>query len=190
MKRSLIALALLAALPVCAQAGELSYSYVEADYTQADAEVIDTDGYGLKGSFGFADNFYGFADYSRYHFDSSLSVEPMELGVGFHKGANGTDFIAEVSFIGMNSEILGDDYHNDAWRGSVGVRSALGEHVEVQAKAIYTTVENFDDTFGLHVGGQYKFNKTWGLTAGYTYNAFNFLDVDADTWNVGLRASF
>ena len=47
MKRSLLALALVAVLPFAAQADDkLSYSYVEADYVNLDG---DADGYGLRG---------------------------------------------------------------------------------------------------------------------------------------------
>ena len=48
MKRTLIALALAAILPISAQASDkLSYSYVEANYSNLDG---DFDGWGLRGS--------------------------------------------------------------------------------------------------------------------------------------------
>ena len=49
MKRSLIALALVAMLPLSAQASDqLSYTSVEADYITVDS---DADGFGVRASF-------------------------------------------------------------------------------------------------------------------------------------------
>lgn len=193
MKRSLFALALAAALPFSAQAAELNYTYVEAGYSEISANDLDadTDGFAIKGSMAFNDNFYGYVDYADYDFDGVLKVSPTSLGVGYNKtlGKSNTDFIAEVSYIGMNTKLLDDDFHNDAYRVAVGVRSAVSKHVELEAKAVHTTVENFDSTVGVTVGGLFKFNETWGITASYNYNAFN-LDTDFDTWQVGVRASF
>jgi len=198
MKRSLFALALAAALPFSAHAAQTTtpnYSYVEGAYSNAainsdDYLDLDSDGFTVKGSMAFGQHFYGFADYSHYDFDPALKASPASLGAGFHTAIDdGVDFIAELSYVGMNTEILGDDYHNDAYRGAMGVRSVVAKHVEIEGKVTYTDVQDFDSVVGASLGAQYRINDTWGITAAYHYKAFNLL-ADFDTWQVGVRASF
>ena len=88
MKRSLLALALVAVLPFAAQADDkLSYSYVEADYVNLDG---DADGYGLRGAFEFGDSgFYGLGGWRSAEIDgTNIDIDQWELGVGYAHGAH------------------------------------------------------------------------------------------------------
>jgi len=95
MKRALFALALAAALPMSAQASELSYSFVELDYVNSRAEILSsafygTEGYGLRGSYGFAENYYVSGGYTNSDFDASgsLNADPWDLGFGLPRAPN------------------------------------------------------------------------------------------------------
>src|SRR5687767_13908270 len=117
MKRSLMALALLAALPLSAQAAEgLSYNFIEADYLRIDiedADGLDPEGYGLKGSFAFGDKFYGFGSYMAASDDIGgfeLEVDQSQLGVGYRHPMNDkADFITELSWINQSVDADGID---------------------------------------------------------------------------------
>lgn len=191
-----LALALLASASFAADAdaAELHYSFVEVGYSKT--ELSDSgasakaDGYAIKAQGGFGDAFYGAVGMHKETLDGD-DIAPWELTGGYHHAlAEGTDLVAEVSYIGLNSRIGGTDYHNDGYRAAVGVRSAVGEHVELGAKLTWTGVENFDDVVGVNVDGLVKFNDTWGVYGRYHFKEYNFLDADADTWQVGVRASF
>src|SRR3954452_16030138 len=70
MKKSLIALSLLAALPFAASAADgISYNYVEGGYAATNADVSDADGFAIRGSGAIAPNFHVFGDYSKQKTD-------------------------------------------------------------------------------------------------------------------------
>lgn len=207
MKRSLFALALAAALPFSAQAADLSYSYVEADYVNFDN---DADGWGLRGSFNFgASNFYGLASYSNVNFDddsSDFDLDSFEIGAGYHYSlSDKADLIAELAYQNLSFDNdSADDFdggETDGFRLSAGFRGALAPKFEGMIKLNY--IDSMDDDsndtssldgddngdFSLTLGGQIKFNPTWGLVG-----EVNFADGGDDSsdtsYLLGLRASF
>src|SRR5688500_4682669 len=100
MKRTLMALALAAALPVSAQAAELSYNFIELDYAQMDiddAGDFEPNGFGIKGSFEMGESFYGFGSYLRGSEEVSgtdFDIDQTQLGVGYRNGvSDSADFI-------------------------------------------------------------------------------------------------
>lgn len=185
MKKSLFALALAVALPLSAQAADkpLSYTYVEGNYQRLDHGV---DGIGLRGSFNFGDSgFYGLAGYSWLGSDDETfdddEVKGSEVGLGYHHGlSDKTDLLGEVAYRSLKN----DAYRIDGGRASVGVRSAFSDRIEGIAKVNYYDASDYDGDVTGTVGGQYKFNDTWGATA-----EAEFGNGDK-AWLVGVRASF
>ena len=56
---------MLASAPLAAMADDMSYSYVDAAYVETDIDgAPSADGFGLRGSVGFAENWFVFANYS------------------------------------------------------------------------------------------------------------------------------
>lgn len=195
MKKHLSLAILLACAPFAASAGELSYNYVEVGYSESELSdsgvSISGDGYAIKGSMAIGDKFYGAIGMHQDKLDGDNGVEPWELTGGYrHSIKEGTDFNAEISYIGVNSELFGDDFHNDGYRVAAGIRSEVSEHIELGAKATWTTVENMDDLLGVNLNAQVKFNETWGIYGQYHFNEYNFLGADLDNWQIGVRASF
>ena len=189
-----LALALLASAPFAANAAELHYSFVELGYSKTEfsdsGDSVKADGYAVKAQGGFGDAFYGAVGVHKESLHGD-DIAPWELTGGYHHApAEGTDLVTEISYIGLNSRFGGTSYHNDGYRAAVGVRSAVGEHVELGAKLTWTGVENFDDVVGVNLNGLVKFNDMWGIYGQYHFKEYNFLDADADTWQVGVRASF
>jgi Ax21 family sulfation-dependent quorum factor len=181
MKRALFALALAAALPMSAQAAERSYSFVELDYVNVDG---DADGFGVRGAVNFGDsNFYGLGRYASVEVDNTnIDVDSYEVGVGYHHSlTDNADLIAELAY--LNNEVVGFDV--DGYRLSGGFRGNLAESFEGLAKLNYIDGSDFDGDFTLTLGGQYKFNDTWGLTG-----EIEFADDSVETYTVGVRASF
>ena len=116
MKRSLLALALVAVLPFAAQADDkLSYTYVEADYVNLDG---DADGWGLRGSVEFGESgFYGLGGWRTAEIDgTSVDVDNWELGVGYaHDLSTNFEGLAKASYVD------GDDYDGD-FVGTLGAQ--------------------------------------------------------------------
>lgn len=193
MKRSLMALALAAALPVSAQAAELSYNFIELDYARMNVDNVggdfDPDGFGLKGSFELGEKLYAFGSYLRGSDDVSgidIDLDQTQLGLGYRQGVSDTaDFIAELSWINQSVD-AGTFGDTDASGGrlSAGFRGAMAENFEGYAKANYTDGGEFDGDFSGTLGAQVKFNPTWGVTGEAEFGS------DANIYMLGLRASF
>lgn len=182
MKRSLIALALAALLPLSAQADDkLSYTYVEGGYVNVDG---DADGFGVRGSFEFGQsNFYGFGSYAQVEVDNTnIDVDNTEIGFGYaHDLSDNVDLISELAYVNADADGFGDV---DGYRASVGIRGSFSDNFEGLLKANYTDGSDFDGDFSGTIGAQYKFTQTWGVTGEVTFGD------NSETYLVGLRASF
>ena len=175
MKKTLIALALVAMLPLSANAAERSYTYVEGTYNNIDSDI---DGFGVRGAVEFADSgFYALGDYRNYS-ERGADVDTWELGVGYALGlSDGLDLIAEAAHV--DYDIV------NGYRASVGLRGSVTENIEGHLKANYRDVEVFGDEVTAIAGLQYKFSPTWGVTGEVEFDG-----EDGEIYTVGLRASF
>ncbi|MGE8213297.1 Ax21 family protein [Stenotrophomonas sp.] len=192
MKSSLIALALVAALPFAASAADgLSYNYVEGDYAKTDAAGGDADGWGLKGSYAFHPNFHAFGEYTRQETDlNKVDLDQWRVGAGFNKEiAPSTDFVARVAYEKFDPKhVKAADF--EGYSAEAGIRTAFGKHAEVYAMAGY---EDFSKKHGVNpegefygrLGGQVKLNQNWGINGDIKMNR----DGDKQ-WTVGPRFSW
>jgi Ax21 family sulfation-dependent quorum factor len=193
MKRSLLALTLLAALPFTASAADgLSYTYVEGGYVATDTDAGDADGWGINGSAAFADNFHVFGGYTFQKTDDEtigglrfdgIDVDQWRVGLGYnHPVAANTDLLARVAY--ENYDVEGDNDRLDGYSAEVGVRSALAPNFEGYAMAGYEDGDRFDGDFYGRLGAQVKFNQNWGVSGDVKV-------ADGDTqWFVGPRLTF
>jgi Ax21 family sulfation-dependent quorum factor len=180
MKRALFALALAAALPMSAQASELSYSFVELDYVNIDN---DADGFGVRGSVGFGDTgFYGLGGYSNVELDNfNVDVDFYEIGLGYHHPVSDkADVVAELAY--QNAEVLNTSA--DGYRLSGGFRGHLAERFEGLVKLNYVDGNDVDGDFTGTLGGQFNFNEMWGMTGEVEFAN------GGQSYLVGVRASF
>ena len=184
MKRSLFALALAAALPFSAQASELKYSYVQAGYQSTDLEGFNFDGYGVKGSVAFGDQFYGVASYN-HGSESGVDLAETMVGVGFHHGVSDkADLFAEIAYINDDADFFNDN----GYRVTGGVRGMMADKFEGSFQINYTDVNDFGKGWGAGVGAVYHVNDTWGVYASYDYSDRDSSNLN--TWGLGVRASF
>ncbi|MBD9535735.1 Ax21 family protein [Stenotrophomonas sp. ATCM1_4] len=193
MKTSLIALALAAALPFAASAAEgLSYNYAEADYAKTDIDGGKADGWGVKGSWAFHQNFHVFGDFDRQEIDhTNARFNQWRVGVGFNKEiANSTDFVARAAYQKLDLRYADLDFNG--YSAEAGIRTAFGQHAEVYALAGY---EDFDKKHGVEpldggqfygrLGGQVKLNQNWGINGDIKMNRHGDKE-----WTVGPRFSW
>ncbi|MFC5570909.1 diffusible signal factor-reguated Ax21 family protein [Lysobacter yangpyeongensis] len=192
MKKSLLALTLLAALPFAASAAEgLSYNYVEGGYVGTNADGADADGWGINGSGALTDNFHVFGGYTFQKTDDEtiggvrfdgVDVDQWRVGLGYnHPIAANTDLLARVAYDNYKVEHADSV---DGYSAEVGVRSALTQNFEGYALAGYEDGDEFDGDFYGRVGAQVKFNQNWGLTGDVKF-------ADGDTqYFVGPRLTF
>jgi len=182
MKRMLLAVALVG-LPFAAFAADgLKYTYAEGAYTNLDHGVH---GPAVRGSYEFGNSgLYATGSYAWLDgkdVPDDVNLRAHELGLGYHHAiAKRTDLVGEVGY----RKAEADNASVEGARASIGVRSALGSRVDGFVKGNYYDGADYHGDATASVGGQFKFNDTWGVTA----------EVEAGngdrTWLTGVRASF
>lgn len=188
MKRSLLALTLLAALPFAASAAEgVSYSYVEGGYVNTDIEGTgtntDADGFAIGGSGAIHPNFHVFGNYANQEIDgTNIDFDQWRVGVGYNQEISPKlDLVTRVAYEKFDA---GSGFDFDGYSVEAGVRGALTPNFEGYALAGYEDSDEFDGDFYGRVGAQVKFNQTWGLTG-----EVKLADGDAQYF-VGPRITF
>lgn len=201
MKRALCAIVLAAILPVSAEASELNYSYVELDYlnsrhaaTSPGGSGADSDGYGIRGSFGFAENFYVTAAYANSEFNgagSGFDNDKWNVGFGYHHQMyEQADWFVEANYTKIDSNFaLTDDSYFDV---GVGLRGSISDRFEGIAKLSYNDggdsdpgyYPQYDNAFSVTAGLQWNISDTWGIVG--EIEAYE----DATDYTIGVRASF
>lgn len=191
MKRSLLALTLLAALPFAANAAEgVSYTYVEGGYSATDTDFGDADGFAINGSAAIAPNFHLFGGYLGQTTDDftigstrfpGVDVDQWRAGVGYnHEVSAQTDLLTRIAY--ERAEVAGGTFNG--YSVEAGVRAALTPNVEGYALAGYEDGSDYDGDFYGRVGGQVKFNQTWGVSGDVKF-------ADGDTqYFIGPRVTF
>src|SRR5262245_30336667 len=165
MKKSLLALTLLAALPFAASAAEgLSYNYVEGGYVATDTDAGNADGWGINGSGAIAENFHIFGGYTHQKTDDrtiaglrfqGVDVDQWRVGLGYNYAvAPNADLLARVAW--ENYEADGaDSLHG--YSVETGVRAAFSPNFEGYALAGYENGSHYDGDFYGRIGAQVKF---------------------------------
>ena len=197
MKRSLLALTLLAAVPaltlsaVATAAEGVSYTYVEGGYTTTRTDFGDADGFAINGSGAIAPNFHLFGGYSGQKTDDfnvgptrfkGVDVDQWRAGLGYnHEISPAADLVTRVAYEKFEADGGGSA---DGYSVEAGVRGALAPNFEGYAMAGYEDGNEFDGDFYGRVGAQVKFNPTWGLSGDVKF-------ADGDTqFFVGPRITF
>ncbi|RZA30827.1 MAG: Ax21 family protein [Lysobacteraceae bacterium] len=191
MKKSLLALGLLAALPFTASAAEgLSYNYVEGGYSATNLDDLpDSDGWGLNGSVAIAPNFHVFGGYNQQDFDSvDYGYDQWRLGLGYnHEISQNVDLVTRVAYEKLQADDVSiggvrvDGADLDGYSAEVGVRGSLTKHLEGYAMAGYEDGSDYDGDFYGRLGAQVKFTPNWGISGDVKF-------ADNDTqWFVGPR---
>lgn len=187
-KHLMLAISALAALaPGAAGGQELDYTYVEASYLNLDLEAgpgtIDGDGLGLTGSLLLQERFFVFADYGRANFERGIDTSGYDLGFGHRWPLQPRlDAYAELAWVHSRIETDFASADDDGYAADVGLRSRLGDKVELQGAITYVDVGGSDTS--LRLGGRYYLTDEIAIGAGYEVNN------DGGGWNVSLRAEF
>jgi hypothetical protein len=175
---------LLAATPLAAQAEGMSYSYVEADYVDVDVDNGPSgDGFGLRGSVGFANNWFAFADYVDASVDV-VDVENISVGVGGHYslGSN-LDAVGRVGYTETDLSAGPVSISDDGYLLSLGLRGQMSQF-EAEGNVIYTDLSDGGDETAFEVAGRWNFTDMF--SAGISYR----IGDDANVLFAGVRLNW
>lgn len=210
----------IATISISANAAEdLSYSYLELDYINLNIDEVgdsgsvldDLDnggGWGARGSFALAPNWFLFGSYSvtdadanfiddtNQLFSSNTDINRLEVGAGYHSSINSmSDLVLRVAYTDIDSDGFNfggtasasfhdlDDDNSDGFFVDASLRSQLMDTLEGSLGVRYTDLEQFDN---ISVIGNlmYELSPSMGLNFGLEAgdNISHFL--------IGLRFSY
>jgi len=160
---------MLAAAPLAAMAEDMSYNYVDLAYVDQDIDGVgpSADGFGLRGSIGFAENWLAFAEYTSTSVQG-VDIEQIAVGFGGHYGlTDQLDLVGRVGYFEINLDSGPLSADDDGYLLDLGLRGRVTEGVEVEGGVRYTDLSEGGDDTALFVGGRFHFNKTWAVGAEY-----------------------
>lgn len=179
MKRPLIAMILALALPAAAQAGD--YTYVEVGYAHTETRLVDYygsaldayEGASIRGSWGFADNWYATGEYRQGDGDFGLELDHQwSLGLGYHRAINEKmDWFLLGQYGQEEENVFGLDSKNTSLE--FGIRGGSGKWYGLASAGfedLNSSADVLDETQAfVRVGGGFRFNDTWSLGIEYKH---------------------
>lgn len=210
---SLLVLAGFASTSVMAQdafsyaKGGLTWAHTKSDYLSnnnilfpRDASSEGTRDFGgvtLDLSKSFANNFYGrllSEGTSAQHGNDSMGIGSLGIGV-FTPLSTGLNLYGETGLMGYTMEreqgydVKGWDIvtrkSDGSMYGEVGLRYDIGD---IELSTAYRYANMTDDMHDFKVGGAYKLNQNWALTADYTYRNWDLQKGSISS--LGVKYSF
>ena len=164
---------------------EFSYTYVQAGLTGFE-HFYDgewTGGYDVRGSYGFANNFYVHARFAEFNTGQFELHDEQQYDVGFGYHADITpsnDFVVDISRGTVDSGCsIFECTKESGYNFSIGLRTAITEHLQATAMLGYN--------FG---GDRYMYDRKTAAYIDVTYTISNTLDVFFDTKLLNLYESF
>ena len=187
--------------------GGLTWAHTKSDYLShnkilfpRDASSEGTRDFGgvtLDLSKSFANNFYGrllSEGTSAQHGNDSMGIGSLGIGV-FTPLSTGLNLYGETGLMGYTMEreqaydLKGWDIvtrkSDGSMYGEVGLRYDIGD---IELSTAYRYANMTDDMHDFKVGGAYKLNQNWALTADYTYRNWDLQKGSISS--VGVKYSF
>jgi hypothetical protein len=176
----------LVAAPAVA-ADDLSYSFIELGYVNAELDDpdIDGDGFALRGSYAFTDLFHGFVEYSDLEFDRGVDSSTFEIGGGLNwELSPRLDLIGTVSY--LNTDVDGPGFSGDDSGFGLGLslRGRVSDQLELRGGLKYVNYDDSGDDTTLGLGARFYVTKLFALGADLDYND------DGLAWMIGGRFDF
>lgn len=165
----------LAATPFLATAADndMSYRYFQIGYLETDIDVFDetADGFGTRGSFGFAENFFVFTEFNAQEISVlgfDVDVDQLAIGLGGHYPLN--ENIDLVGRIGAAEIDIDNVLDESGYLVAAGLRGQAGDNVELEFSVVHQDLGDdqidLSDT-GFEVMARYYFTKRWAASVEY-----------------------
>jgi hypothetical protein len=192
MRKYVLALlaATLAFAPMLARAEGPSYSFLEAGYVVTDIDDVDEefDGFLIRGSFEFVENWFLYARYldqSAEVFDIDFDATQAALGVGYaFPLTEAMDLYGKLGYTEVELGAFDAELDDDGYEVSVGLRGSLMEQLELEGALNYVDLsDSGDDTsFGLAA--------RWYFMPQFALGIEGEFGDDANSYGVGVRWEF
>jgi len=169
-----------ALVPFMAQAEGLSYTYIEGGYFNTDIDDFSetVGGWGLKGSFEFTENIFGFAEFKDQSANvggGNIDFASWNVGVGYAWPiADQTDIYGTLGYVSVDADLpnswndfIDVDPEDDGYSLGLGIRTRFAERFEVEGTARYSNLSDFGDEFDFGAFGRWYVTDMVALGVGY-----------------------
>lgn len=183
---TLLAVAWLAAAPLAAHASDMSYTFVEGGFAQADIDGVSStlDGFYLRGSAAFTDHLHLSADYVDVS-KSGVDFQQYSVGLGGRYPLSPTlDLTGRVAWVRAEAGVGPFSASDDGYGVTGGLRGRLGERFELEGNVSYFDVGSGSGDTAAGVAARYFFTDSLAVTAD-----FQRYD-DVNLWGLGARVNF
>jgi hypothetical protein len=176
--------------PLAAQAEGLSYSQLDAGYVVTDIDDFndEADGFMLRGSYEFVENWFGYARYLDQSVDAfgvDVDVSQFSLGVGYALPlAATTDLYGKIGYSQADASAGGASADDDGYELAVGLRAKPLQQLELEGSVNYLDLSDTGDDTSLGLAARWYFADQ--LAVGVEGD---FAD-DATSYGIGVRWSF
>ncbi len=185
-------LVILFAFSATVYADGFNYNHVTASYGQIDfddLDDVDTDIFGLEGSFSVSDSFHVFGGYGVGEIEdniTSVDLTTWNAGLGYNTSlSDSIDLVARLSYEYIELSEPGQISIDDNGVGiSVGLRMAATDKFEVDAGISYVDLSDGGDNTTFGGGVLYSFTDSFALGANVSF------DDDATGYGIGGRFYF
>jgi hypothetical protein len=193
-------------------AGSLPWTYLEVGYAKQDGnDLLETDGFQVKGSIGFLNQWHAQVEYTDGDMDSDMELDAdfdgYRLVVGAHPQlTEKTQLVADLQYFDYDLEEDNSswDASTDGYGIGLGLRHSLSDKFELMAQVWYVDAEvdypgsddfDYNDTL-VELGGRYNWtpNFSTGVTVGLNGSLGGATaawdDYSGDVYRLDLRWSF
>ena len=176
---------------VAAEESELSYSNVAVSYYDGDILDVGADGFGIRGSIGFASSWFASLEYNAGELEGvDLDLDEIALDIGYHWGIGAkTDLVASIGYsrIELDVDVNNLQFLSGSASGydlNFGVRGKPVDQFEYGVFVTYYNGGDFNSDFRLLGEARYHFSAP--ISAGVRYRN----NDDFDYWGVDVRYDF
>ena len=174
-----------------AMADGLNYSFIQAAYQEVDIDLgggfdVDGDGFGVGGSAAINDDWFIFADYSTFDFESVVDLSSLTIGGGYHATVSDkTDWFATLGFAQAEIDVQGFGSEDESgYAISLGLRSMVSENFELYGSLAYADLGDGADGTSVAAGFLYSLSGNMAVGLGVDF------DDDVTAYGVGFRLYF
>ena len=184
---ALLAATTLALAPLAAMAGDISYSYLDANYVHVDPDGTNTnaDGFGLRGSMSITDNVFMFADYSDVGFNidwADVRQRDYSVGAGFAIPASqNTSFYGKLSYVRAEAALPGPNLSDNGYGLAAGIRTRATDRLELEGAVSYKDYDTFGSDTSVNLAARYFIAPTFAV------GVETSLSDNAKVYGVGFR---
>jgi hypothetical protein len=153
----------------------LTYRQFELSYLHIDGDDAGTSqGADLRLNYQIAEGFFAYTDFAKISGD--FDNTSFDLGLGtFVPLCKNFHLVARAGYSYFDADVA----DSNGWHAAVGFRTQIGCHLELNGKAQYGDLVDFEDgdSWSYGLGAAWHFNSTYALVAEYVIG-------EDDVWSV------